>query len=62
MEIDIPEVHAEMSEMFAKYEKALVTNDVAVLQEGGKAADGARSLHQRLRCEYHFDLHDAQLI
>jgi hypothetical protein len=33
MEIDIPEVHAEMSEMFAQYEKALVTNDVAVLQD-----------------------------
>jgi hypothetical protein len=33
MEIDIPEVHAEMSEMFAAYEKALVSNDVAVLQD-----------------------------
>ena len=33
MEIDIPEVHAEMTAMFAEYERALVTNDVTVLQD-----------------------------
>ena len=33
MDVDIPEVLAEMRAMFAEYERALVTNDVAVLQE-----------------------------
>jgi AtzH-like len=33
MEIDLPEVVAEVKEQFARYEKALVTNDVAVLDE-----------------------------
>ena len=33
MEIDLPEVVAEVREQFARYEKALVTNDVAVLDE-----------------------------
>lgn len=33
MEIDIPEVKAELVEAFARYEKALVGNDVAVLDE-----------------------------
>ena len=33
MEVDIPEVLAEMQAMFAEYERALVTNDVAVLQD-----------------------------
>jgi len=33
MEIDLPEVVAEMKEAFARYEKALVSNDVAVLDE-----------------------------
>ena len=33
MEIDLPEVLAEVKEQFARYEKALVTNDVAVLDE-----------------------------
>jgi len=33
MEIDLPEVVAEVEEQFARYEKALVTNDVAVLDE-----------------------------
>ncbi|TDH64184.1 oxalurate catabolism protein HpxZ [Dankookia rubra] len=33
MDIDIPEVLAEMQAMFAEYERALVTNDVVVLQE-----------------------------
>jgi len=33
MQIDLPEVLAEVKEQFARYEKALVTNDVAVLDE-----------------------------
>lgn len=33
MEIDIPEVRAEVEAAFARYEQALVTNDVAVLQD-----------------------------
>ncbi|WP_159346232.1 oxalurate catabolism protein HpxZ [Roseomonas harenae] len=33
MEIDIPEVRAEVEAAFARYEKALVTNDVPVLEE-----------------------------
>ncbi|ODT16227.1 MAG: DUF4440 domain-containing protein [Kaistia sp. SCN 65-12] len=33
MEIDIPEVKAELEAAFARYERALVGNDVAVLDE-----------------------------
>jgi hypothetical protein len=33
MEIDLPEVHAEVAAAFARYEAALVSNDVATLQE-----------------------------
>jgi AtzH-like len=33
MEIDIPEVKAEVAAAFARYETALVTNDVATLTE-----------------------------
>jgi hypothetical protein len=33
MQVDIPEVVAEVTAQFARYEKALVTNDVAVLDE-----------------------------
>ncbi|MCP9625603.1 oxalurate catabolism protein HpxZ [Rhodopseudomonas palustris] len=33
MEIDLPDVLAEVGEAFARYETALVTNDVAVLGE-----------------------------
>ena len=33
MEIDLPEVVAEVSAAFSRYEKALVSNDVAVLDE-----------------------------
>jgi hypothetical protein len=33
MEIDIPEVKAALEAAFARYEQALVTNDVAVLDE-----------------------------
>ncbi len=33
MEVNIPEIHAEVSAAFARYEQALVTNDVAVLDE-----------------------------
>lgn len=33
MEVDIPEVLAEVKAAFTDYERALVTNDVAVLQE-----------------------------
>ena len=33
MEVDLPDVLAEVTEQFARYEEALVTNDVAVLDE-----------------------------
>ena len=33
MDIDLPEVVAEVTAQFARYEQALVTNDVAVLDE-----------------------------
>ena len=33
MDIDLPEVLAEVTEQFARYEKALVSNEVAVLGE-----------------------------
>ena len=33
MDIDLPDVLAEVSEAFARYETALVSNDVAVLDE-----------------------------
>ena len=33
MEIDLPDVLAEVTEQFARYEKALVSNDVTVLDE-----------------------------
>ena len=33
MDVDLPEVLAEVTEQFARYEKALVSNDVAVLNE-----------------------------
>src|ERR1700750_872135 len=33
MEIDLPDVLAEVAAQFERYEKALVTNDVAVLDE-----------------------------
>ena len=33
MEIDLPEVVAEVTAQFVRYEKALVSNDVAVLDD-----------------------------
>jgi hypothetical protein len=33
MQVDLPDVVAEVSAQFARYEKALVSNDVAVLDE-----------------------------
>jgi hypothetical protein len=33
MQVDLPDVLAEVTAQFARYEKALVTNDVAVLDE-----------------------------
>ena len=33
LEINLPEVHAEVSAVFARYEEALVTNRRAVLDE-----------------------------
>jgi Protein of unknown function (DUF3225) len=33
MQVDLPDVLAEVTEQFARYEKALVTNDVTVLDE-----------------------------
>ena len=32
MQVDLPEIVAEVAEQFAAYEKALVSNDVAVLR------------------------------
>ncbi|HUO00938.1 MAG TPA: oxalurate catabolism protein HpxZ [Bradyrhizobium sp.] len=42
MQVDLPEVVAEVSEQFARYEKALVTNDIAVLD--GLFRDDPRTL------------------
>jgi hypothetical protein len=39
MEVDLPDVLAEVTEQFARYEKALVSNDVAVLGELFRADD-----------------------
>jgi hypothetical protein len=33
MQVDLPDVLAEVTEQFARYEKALVSNDVAVLDQ-----------------------------
>ena len=33
MQVDLPDVLAEVTEQFARYETALVSNDVAVLDE-----------------------------
>src|SRR5437879_12850638 len=33
MDLDLPDVLAEVTEQFARYEKALVSNDIAVLDE-----------------------------
>ena len=42
MQVDLPEVLTEVTEQFARYEKALVSNDVAVLDELFR--DDARTL------------------
>jgi Protein of unknown function (DUF3225) len=42
MDVDLPEVLTEVTEQFARYEKALVSNDVAVLDELFR--DDARTL------------------
>src|ERR1700748_3327309 len=42
MQLDLPDVLAEVTVQFARYEKALVTNDVAVLDELFR--DDARTL------------------
>jgi hypothetical protein len=42
MDVDLPEVLAEVTEQFARYEKALVSNDIAVLDELFR--DDARTL------------------
>jgi Protein of unknown function (DUF3225) len=42
MQLDLPDVLAEVTAQFARYEKALVTNDVAVLDELFR--DDARTL------------------
>ena len=39
MQINLPDVLAEVTAAFARYEKALVTNDVAVLDELFRTAD-----------------------
>lgn len=39
MQINLPDVLAEVTEAFARYEKALVTNDTAVLDELFRTAD-----------------------
>lgn len=33
LEINIPKIHAEVTEVFGRYERALITNDVATLDE-----------------------------
>ena len=33
MEINLPDVHAEVAAAFARYEAALISNDLAVLRE-----------------------------
>jgi len=43
MEVDLPDVLAEVTAQFARYEAALVDNDVAVLDELFR--DDARTLH-----------------
>jgi hypothetical protein len=42
MDVDLPEVVAEVTEQFARYEQALVNNDIAVL--GELFRDDARTL------------------
>ncbi len=42
MQVDLPDVLAEVTEQFARYEKALVNNDIAVL--GELFRDDARTL------------------
>ena len=42
MDVDLPEVLTEVTEQFARYEKALVSNDVALLDELFR--DDARTL------------------
>ncbi len=42
MDIDLPDVLAEVTAQFARYEKALVSNDIAVLDELFR--DDARTL------------------
>lgn len=42
MQVDLPDVLAEVGEQFARYEKALVNNDIAVL--GELFRDDARTL------------------
>jgi hypothetical protein len=42
MQVDLPDVLAEVTEQFARYEKALVDNDIAVL--GELFRDDARTL------------------
>jgi hypothetical protein len=42
MDVDLPEVLTEVTEQFARYEKALVSNDIAVLDELFR--DDARTL------------------
>jgi hypothetical protein len=39
MQVDLPDVLAEVTEQFARYERALVSNDVAVLDELFRADD-----------------------
>ena len=61
MEIDLPDVLAEVTAQFARYENALVSNDVAVLDElfGSLLRGGFREIDvdrharrgQRERCE-----------
>ena len=39
MQINLPDVLAEVTAAFARYEKAIVTNDVAVLDELFRTSD-----------------------
>ena len=50
MEVDLPDVLAEVTAQFARYEQALVSNDVAVLDELFRA-DPKRFDHFSLRVD-----------